>query len=212
MTASCAARRHPPSQPSPVCRVRRRGLLAAEGWLHGYASLLCLTFKNACHAEASRLSSKPPKERAPGRRSSPHWSDRPSAFVWVLAHRPVGDLGPRRVGGLSLGLAPLVRWAPPSQTCLERKVRPRGPSLCAAHRHRGRSLSCFSDLNAREREHTPLGQNVGHIGQYGVKMSFWGAETLKIVVLVENHPKKRIFCLADYHPPSVVGGVNQRTL
>jgi hypothetical protein len=96
-------------------------------------------------------------------------------------------------GGLSLGLASLVRWAPPSQTYLERKVRPRGPSLCAAHRHRGRSLSCFSDLNAREREHTPLGQNVGHIGQYGVKMSFYGAETLKIVILVENHPQKRIF-------------------
>ena len=34
----------------------------------------------------------------------------------------------------------------------------------------------------------------GRFGQYGIKVSFWGSGTLKIVILVENnHPQKRIF-------------------
>ena len=36
--------------------------------------------------------------------------------------------------------------------------------------------------------------------QYGIKVSFWGSETLKIVIYVENYPQKRCFRLADYHP------------
>ena len=31
---------------------------------------------------------------------------------------------------------------------------------------------------------------------YGVKVSFWGSGTLKIVIYVENHPQKRSFWLA----------------
>ena len=46
--------------------------------------------------------------------------------------------------------------------------------------------------------------------QYGIKVSYWGSGTLKIVIPVENHPQKPENRLADYHP-SVVGGVNQRT-
>ena len=30
------------------------------------------------------------------------------------------------------------------------------------------------------------------VGQYGIKVSFWGSGTLKIVTLVENHPQKRV--------------------
>ena len=37
--------------------------------------------------------------------------------------------------------------------------------------------------------------------QYGIKVSFWGSGTLKIVIYVENYPQKRCFRLADYHPP-----------
>ena len=36
--------------------------------------------------------------------------------------------------------------------------------------------------------------------QYGIKVSFWGSGTLKIVIYVENYPQKRRFRLADYHP------------
>ena len=36
---------------------------------------------------------------------------------------------------------------------------------------------------------------------YGTKVSFWGSETLKIVIPVENYPPKRSFRFADYHPP-----------
>ena len=35
---------------------------------------------------------------------------------------------------------------------------------------------------------------------YIIKVSFWGSGTLKIVIPVENHPQKRSFWLADYHP------------
>ena len=42
--------------------------------------------------------------------------------------------------------------------------------------------------------------------QYGIRMSFWGSGTLKIVIYVENYPQKRCFRLADYHP-SGGGGV-----
>ena len=38
-------------------------------------------------------------------------------------------------------------------------------------------------------------------GQYGIKVCYWGSGTLKIVIYVENHPQKRSFWLADYHPP-----------
>ena len=40
----------------------------------------------------------------------------------------------------------------------------------------------------------------GRFGQYGITVSFWGSGTLKIVILVENHPQKRFFRLADHHP------------
>ena len=40
---------------------------------------------------------------------------------------------------------------------------------------------------------------------YGVKLSFWGSGTLKIVIYVENHPQKRFLLLADYHPLWVGG-------
>ena len=36
---------------------------------------------------------------------------------------------------------------------------------------------------------------------YGVKVSFRGSGTLKIVIYVENHPQVRSFRLDDYHPP-----------
>ena len=36
--------------------------------------------------------------------------------------------------------------------------------------------------------------------QYGIKVSFWGSGTLKLVIYVENYPQKRCFRLADYHP------------
>ena len=41
----------------------------------------------------------------------------------------------------------------------------------------------------------------------GIKVSFWGSGTLRIVIPVKNHPQKRRFRLADYHPLSG-GGVN----
>ena len=44
-------------------------------------------------------------------------------------------------------------------------------------------------------------------GQYGIKVSISGSGTLKIVILVENHPQKRIFRL-DYYHPSEGRGVN----
>jgi len=44
--------------------------------------------------------------------------------------------------------------------------------------------------------------------QYGIKVSFWGSGTLKIVIYVENYPQKRCFRLADYHPLWGWGGVN----
>ena len=40
---------------------------------------------------------------------------------------------------------------------------------------------------------------------YGIKVSFWGSGTLKIVIYVEKHPQKRFFWLADYHPLWVWG-------
>ena len=44
--------------------------------------------------------------------------------------------------------------------------------------------------------------------QYGIKVSFWGSGTLKIVIYVENYPQKRCFRLAYYHPLLGWGGVN----
>ena len=41
---------------------------------------------------------------------------------------------------------------------------------------------------------------------YGIKVSFWGSGTLKIVIYVENYPQKRSFRLDVYHP-LWVGGV-----
>ena len=37
-------------------------------------------------------------------------------------------------------------------------------------------------------------------GQCGIKVCFWGSGTLKIVIYVENHPQRRSFWLAYYHP------------
>ena len=39
------------------------------------------------------------------------------------------------------------------------------------------------------------------------KVSFWGSETLKIVIPVENHPQRPEIRLADYHPLWGWGGV-----
>ena len=36
--------------------------------------------------------------------------------------------------------------------------------------------------------------------QYGIKVSYWGSGTLKIVIPVENHPQKPKNRLADYNP------------
>ena len=36
--------------------------------------------------------------------------------------------------------------------------------------------------------------------QYGIKVSYWGSGTLKIVIPVENHPQKPENRLAYYHP------------
>ena len=38
------------------------------------------------------------------------------------------------------------------------------------------------------------------VSQYGIKVSFWGSGTLKIVIYVENHPQKPKNWLAYYHP------------
>ena len=48
----------------------------------------------------------------------------------------------------------------------------------------------------------------GRFVQYGIKVSFWGSGTLKIVIYVENYPQKRCFWLADYHPLRGGGSVN----
>ena len=40
--------------------------------------------------------------------------------------------------------------------------------------------------------------------QYGIRMSFWGSATLKIVIYVANYPQKRSLWLADNH--SLWGG------
>jgi hypothetical protein len=55
-------------------------------------------------------------------------------------------------------------------------------------------------------------QPTRQVCQYGIRVSFWGSGTLKIVIYVENYPQKRCFRLADYHPPLWWGGVNQRTI
>ena len=44
--------------------------------------------------------------------------------------------------------------------------------------------------------------------QYGIKVSFWGSVTLKIVIYVENYPQKRCFRLDGYHPLYIWWGVN----
>ena len=36
-------------------------------------------------------------------------------------------------------------------------------------------------------------------GHYGIKVSFWGSRTLKIVIYVENHHQRQSFRLAYYH-------------
>ena len=43
-------------------------------------------------------------------------------------------------------------------------------------------------------------QPTRQVCQYGIRVSFWGSRTLKIVIYVENYPQKRCFRLADYHP------------
>ena len=53
----------------------------------------------------------------------------------------------------------------------------------------------------------PRMRSLDRFSQYGIKVSFWGSKTLKIVIYVENYPQKRCFRLADYHP-LWGGGVN----
>ena len=45
---------------------------------------------------------------------------------------------------------------------------------------------------------SPYGGGAG--GSIGFSVSYWGSETFKIVILVENHPKKPKNRLDDYHP------------
>ena len=51
-----------------------------------------------------------------------------------------------------------------------------------------------------EKKYTTSGQLKMSNRIYGIKVSFWGSGTLKIVIPVENYPQKRSFRLADYHP------------
>ena len=44
--------------------------------------------------------------------------------------------------------------------------------------------------------------------QYGIKVSFWGSGTLKIVIYVENYPQKRDVFGWLIITPSGGGGVN----
>ena len=46
---------------------------------------------------------------------------------------------------------------------------------------------------------TPSGGD-DRFSQYGIKVSFLGSGTLKIVIYVENYPQKRRFRLDDYNP------------
>ena len=43
---------------------------------------------------------------------------------------------------------------------------------------------------------------------YGIKVSFWGSGTLKIVIPVENYPQKRSFRLAVIRPSKGLWGSN----
>ena len=43
-------------------------------------------------------------------------------------------------------------------------------------------------------------RSLDRCSQYGIKVSFWGSGSLKIVVYVENYSQKRCFRLDDYHP------------
>ena len=43
-------------------------------------------------------------------------------------------------------------------------------------------------------------QVMSQVCVYGVKVNFYGSENLKIVIYVENCPRKRSFRLADYRP------------
>ena len=44
-------------------------------------------------------------------------------------------------------------------------------------------------------------QPTRQVCQYGIRVSFWGSGTLRIVIYVEIYPQKRCFRLDDYHPP-----------
>ena len=44
--------------------------------------------------------------------------------------------------------------------------------------------------------------------QYGIKVSFSGSGTLKIVIYVEKYPHKRFFSVGSLSPPLGVGGIN----
>ena len=43
-------------------------------------------------------------------------------------------------------------------------------------------------------------RSLDRFSQCGIKVSFWGSGTLKIVIYVKNYPQKRCFRLDDYHP------------
>jgi hypothetical protein len=45
-------------------------------------------------------------------------------------------------------------------------------------------------------------------GQPGIKVSFWGSGTLKIVILVETHRRNGFYGCSQLSPPRRVGGVN----
>ena len=43
------------------------------------------------------------------------------------------------------------------------------------------------------------------VSQYGIKVSYWGSGTFKIVILVENHPQKPKICSLIITPRWVGG-------
>ena len=61
----------------------------------------------------------------------------------------------------------------------------------------GRDGECVGVLGVELRG-LPTWDN--RFGQYGIKVSFWGSGTLRIVIYVENNPQKPKQRLAYYHP------------
>jgi len=84
------------------------------------------------------------------------------------------------------------------------------PEVAQSWRSPPRSGSSWSSPVRVLREHqhvdhtTSKGCISNRFGQYGIKVSFWGSGTLKIVILVKNHPQ-RTFRFAYYHPSEGMG-------